>query len=543
MRNVGWFLVLLAATALAQTDTTKTLGSVDFKNSCGPAVAAEFNRAVALLHSFEYDQSRDVFAEVGKNHPKCAIAKWGEAMTYFHGLWGEYDAVNGAKAAAEATRLAASNPATTAREKAYIEAISQIYGDASMKSHEHTAENKPDERGYSEPSRDAQQDYAEKMAALHKAYPDDDEATIFYALALDVTAKRGDKTHANEKACTALLNPMLAKMPNHPGVAHYLIHCNDNPDMAKDGLEAARKYAKIAPASAHATHMPAHIFAQLGLWNEVVESDKASVHAADVDAHASVCEKVGHTLHAMHFLTFSLTQRGDLKEAREVAEQAKKIPAKWPGGDKCSDHGELPLAVYILETGDWARAKEIEAKGGGYNSMLWLAKGVAAARSGDMKGAKEAEEELVKLRDSHGKHGHHVSDSPAEAIRLVVDAWIAHDSGKKHEAVDALRKAADMRDRLGGGESVFKPVREFLADMLLMDGRPQEALAEYRAVLEKQPMRFDATYGAGTAAFEAGNRESARKYYTELMKFAHGEERPEMATAKKRLAETVAAKQ
>jgi tetratricopeptide (TPR) repeat protein len=542
MRNVGWLLVLLAATAFAQTDNQgNTHGTVDFKTSCAPAVAAEFNHAVALLHSFEYDEARDVFTAVAKKDPKCAMAKWGEAMTYFHGLWGEYRAADGAKAAADARRLAASNTATTAREKAYIDAISEIFSDAAVKSTQRE-NNKPDEQGYSEFSDDAARDYAERMAAVHKANGDDDEATIFYALSLDVTAPRSDKTHANNRACTALLNPMLEKMPNHPGVAHYLIHCNDNPDMAKDGLVAARKYATIAPASAHATHMPAHIFSQLGLWDEVVESDKASVRAAEVDPHASVCEKVGHTLHAMHFLTFGLVQRGDLKEAREVVAHARKVPGQWPGGDKCNDYGDLPLAVYALETGDWGSVKTVKISDTGYTDPLWLAKGVGAARTGDMATAKEAEAQFVKKRDSQGKHAHHAADSGPEAMRLVVAAWMTHESGKKHEGVDMMRKAADMQQRLGSSMSVFKPVREFLADMLLMDGRPQEALTEYQAVLEKHPRRFNATYGAGTAAFEAGDKEAAAKYYGELMKFAHGEERPEMATAKKRLSEQTAMK-
>jgi tetratricopeptide (TPR) repeat protein len=320
-----------------------------------------------------------------------------------------------------------------------------------------------------------------------------------------------------------------------------LIHCNDNPEMAKDGLVAARKYAKIAPSSAHATHMPAHIFAQLGLWDEVIESDKASIRAAEVDEHASACERVDHTLHAMHFLTFGLVQTGQLKAAREIVAHAKKVPGQWTGGDKCGDTGELPLAVYALETGDWDGIKALQP-GSGYAEILWLAKGVAAAQSGDTAGAKEAEDKFIKMREAHAKHSHHAGDSGPEALRLVVVAWEYHHDGRKHIGVDQMRKAADMQQRVGGSESVFKPIREYLADMLLMDGRTQEALKEYQAVLEKHPRRFNATYGAGTAAFEAGNRDLAKKYYAELMTFAHGEERPEMATAKKRLAETVAAR-
>jgi tetratricopeptide (TPR) repeat protein len=243
----------------------------------------------------------------------------------------------------------------------------------------------------------------------------------------------------------------------------------------------------------------------------------------------------------MHFLTFGLVQTGQLKDAREVVARAKKIPEHWKGGDKCADAGELPLAVYALETGDWDGIKELQPRGG-YEGMKWLAKGVAAAKTGDTATAKEAEDRFVKMRDAQAKHSHHAGDSRPEALRLVVVAWEYHHDGRKHIGVDQMRKAADMQQRLGGAYSVFKPIREFLADMLLMDGRAQEALEEYQAVLEKHPMRFNATYGAGTAAFEAGDRALAKKYYGELMTFAHGDERPEIATAKKRFAETVAAK-
>jgi tetratricopeptide (TPR) repeat protein len=225
-----------------------------------------------------------------------------------------------------------------------------------------------------------------------------------------------------------------------------------------------------------------------------------------------------------------------------VVARARKVPGQWDGGDKCGDTGDLPQAIYSLETGDWEGMKAVKPDSG-YAELLWLAKGVAAARSGDTAGAKEAEDKFVKMREAHAKHSHHAGDSGPEALRLVVVAWEYHHDGRKHIAVDQMRKAADMQQRVGGSESVFKPVREYLADMLLMDGRAEEALKEYQAVLERHPGRFNATYGAGTAAFETGDRASAKKYYGELIALAHGDERPEIATAKKRLAETVAAKQ
>ncbi len=542
----GWLLLLLVVSAFAQdhsatkTDSANTHGTVQFTTSCAPAVKDDFNHAVALLHSFEYDEARDVFASVSKKDPSCAMAKWGEAMTYFHGLWGEFRPQDGATAAADARKLAASNKKTTARELAYIAAISEIFSPEAIKRTQRD-DNKPDAAGYSAPDNAAQQAYADKMAALHKAYPEDDEGTIFYALALDVTAKRDDKTHANERQCTSLLNPLFAKYPNHPGIAHYIIHCNDNPEMAREGLDAARKYARIAPASAHATHMPSHIFAQLGLWDEMIESNRASMHAAEVDPHASACEKVGHTLHAMHYLTFALVQSGQLKEANSVVDRARRFPSTVPGSEKCADDGDLVLAGYIMETGDWQRSKEISIKDTPYGlipGILWMVKGVGAARSGDLATAKLAEEQFAKMRDAQAARSHHgSSDNGGEMMRLVVASAVAQQAGNKDEAVKLLRSAADMQDRLGGANSVFKPVREAVADMLLANGDPKAALSEYEAVLKSHPMRFNATYGAATAAYQSGDRAAANRYYGELLNFARSDERPEVAAARKRLEE------
>jgi hypothetical protein len=197
-------------------------------------LTGDFNHAVALLYSFEYDEARDEFAAISKKDPTCAMAKWGEAMTYFHGLWGEYNAAGGSEAAQQAREIAAKNPATTPREKDFIAAISEIFSPEAIKLSEREG-NKPNAQGYSEPAHAPEVAYKDKMAALHQAYPGDDEATIFYALSLNIVASRADKNHPELHECTALLNPLFKKLPNHPGIAHYLVHCNDNPEMAKDG--------------------------------------------------------------------------------------------------------------------------------------------------------------------------------------------------------------------------------------------------------------------------------------------------------------------
>ena len=534
-------LALTLTTSVA-SPSQSDLGTVQFKTSCSPTVTADFDHAVALLHSFEYEEARDAFAVVSKKDPSCAMAKWGEAMTYFHGLWGEYDATRGPRAAEEARKLASSNPATTAREKAYIDAISEIFSDAAVKASQRE-DNKPNAQGYSEPSHAPEVAYKDKMAELHRAYPDDVEGTIFYALSLNIMASRADKKHPELHECTALLNPLLKEYPNHPGVAHYLIHCNDNPEMAEEGLVAARKYAQIAPASAHATHMPSHIFAQRGLWDEMVASNWTSLRASEADKHASACEKVGNTLHSMYFLTFALLQQGHVSEARKVMANAKRVPSEVQGGEKCDEGDSLIVAGYVMETGEWERAKEISASPD-LGGIIWMAKGVGAARTGDMKSAQEAEAKLAGMRDMQAKHSHHGgTDSGSEAFRLAVAAWVAHASGNKDEGLKLMRQAADMQDRLGGGISVFKPLREQLADMQMLDGKNKEAFGEYSAVLKNFPNRFNSLYGAGTAAFAVGNESEGREYYAMLLKMSSGDERSELVSARKRMTEQSASKQ
>lgn len=512
-------------------------GSVQFETSCTSAVKDDFNTAVALLHSFEYDEAQVAFAEIYRKDPTCAMARWGESMSYFHGIWNEFNASKGARAAAEGRQVAAENPRTTEREKAYIAAISEIFSEDTI-SRSQSFDNKPDLLGYSRPSTEAETKYTQGMAGLHTQFPADKEATIFYALALDVGAPRGDKTHADQRHCIALLQPLFVEMPDHPGVAHYIIHCSDNPEMARDGLEAARKYAQIAPASAHATHMPSHIFAELGLWDEMAESNRVSLRAAEQDKDASPCETVGNALHAMSYLVIALAETGHLKEAQNVLERASKLKSNVPGADRCYDESNLVLAVYVLNTGDWNRAKNITLEGNPgpvISGNLWLAVGIAAARSGDSVRALEAEQNLAVLRDSGSKLHAQIPQNAMEMFRLAVAGWTAEKKGRKAEAVYDLRESANLQDRLGLSYNTIKPMREMLADLLLMNGDPGQALTEYRAVLVHKMNRFDSLYGAGSSAFALGDIATAKVYYEQLLAIAKGEERPELVTARTRM--------
>jgi tetratricopeptide (TPR) repeat protein len=371
------------------------------------------------------------------------------------------------------------------------------------------------------------------MAALHHAHPEDDEGTIFYALALDTTAAPDDAAQTNRHQCVSLLKPLLVKLPDHPGIAHYIIHCTDNPQMARDGLDAARKYAAIAPASAHATHMPSHIFARLGLWDEMIASNRRSMTVALEHEHAGVCMKADEALHAMHYLSFALVQTGRLAEAREIVKQAGAVP----GITDCDSEMAIIPAAYVMETGDWARAASIPTRAKirpDTERFLWEAIGIGAARSGDADRARTAEAKLASLRDAQAV----IAGGPknvAEVSRLAVAAWIAHEAGERDRAVSTLRDAVALELKLDTATAVFKPTRELLADMLMLDGSAQDALAEYRVVLEALPNRFNSLYGAASAAYASGDREMAMRYDRELVAIAQGDERPELVTARERL--------
>src|SRR5262249_10784892 len=269
---------------------------------------AQFNHAVALLHSFQYEQSREVFSSVATQEPTCAMAYWGVAMTHYHGLWANGDTAAGRAALQKARSTAQAHAKTSTRETQYIEALGEIYV--------------IDDRG--EP--DHARGFEQKMAAVQAAYPDDVEAAIFHALTLSITAPKTDKTFANQKKCGEILEPVLEKLPNHPGVAHYLIHCYDNPVLAESGLKAARTYAKIAPASAHANHMPSHIFTRVGSWQESIDSNRRSEElAAAAEAESKNGEARDQRLHAMDYLEYAYLQTGQMKQAHAVLAEMQSL--------------------------------------------------------------------------------------------------------------------------------------------------------------------------------------------------------------------------
>src|SRR5216683_6571823 len=324
--------------------SAEELGSIHFSTSCAKSTEAAFNRAVALLHSFQYEQSRASFVEVSRRDPNCAMAQWGIAMSHYHGLWDNGDTAAGRAALQKAQELASANPKTSARERAYINALAEIY--------------RQDDQDHAARARAFEQ----KMGELQAAYPEDSEAAIFHALTLAITAPKTDKTFANQRKCGEILEPILQKQPHHPGVAHYIIHCYDNPVLATRGLSAARMYAKIAPASAHANHMPSHLFTRVGSWKESSTSNlRAAQLAAVAEPASSNGEARDQRLHAMDYLEYAYLQSRRVSQAKAVLDEMNSLKPV-PGLSLTGGYANAAIpARYALERGDWQAANTLQA--------------------------------------------------------------------------------------------------------------------------------------------------------------------------------------
>jgi tetratricopeptide (TPR) repeat protein len=503
------------------------VGSVHFVTSCSKSVAVSFNRAVALLHSFQYEQARLAFTEISAQDPTCAMAEWGIAMSHYHGLWDNGDLAAGREALRKAQAVASENAQTTAREKAYIEALGEIYREDGKDKYAHG------------------QAFEQKMRAVQAAYPDDSEAAIFHALTLAITAPKTDKTYANQRKCGEILEPIFAKQPHHPGVAHYIIHCYDNPVLAEQGLGAARMYAKIAPASAHANHMPSHLFTRVGSWDESIASNTKSAQlAAEAESSSKNGEARDQRLHAMDYLEYAFLQSGRIKQAKAVLDEATSLPPVG-GLTLTNDYAVAAIpARYALELGNWQGASELRVKHDAVDwtqGITWMAIGVGSARSGNLKRAALAEQTLASLRDAVAKENNVYWSNQVEVQRREVAGWIAEKSGKTEDAIATMRSAADLEESMDKNAvtpGAVIPAREMLADLLLKQNHPQESLAEYEAVLKISPNRFNALFGAASAADAAGNASDASRYFEKLTETAVGNERPELVTARKKMVVT-----
>jgi tetratricopeptide (TPR) repeat protein len=500
-------------------DADEKLGTVIFPTSCAPAVQSQFERGVALLYSFEYEVANAQFEEVAKKDPNCAMAYWGQAMTLYHQLWSrpsKADLARGAELLASARSLKPQ----TARESDYIVALSVFYSDTDKLDHNQRADA-----------------YAKAMQGVHERNPNDNEAAIFYALSLLASGPERDPNLTNAKAAVAILNKLYEEEPNHPGIAHFIIHSCDNPAMASLALPAARKYASIAPSSPHAVHMPSHIFARLGLWQDDINSNLAAIRVADsMAAHHYVMH---HKVHSMDFLEYAYMQIGDDASAKAMIEQIATIRPEQMDPEFQNyllvRQAEGP-AKYALERRQWKEALALQPIAGAppdVQLVTYWGRAVAAGYLHDAAAAQDALKHYDELLEATRKGPRSYIVEGLKDEHQLVQAWAAYAAGNSEDALRLLRAVGDDQDKAGKGETDL-PAREMLADMLLDLQRPQEALAEYEISLRTDPNRFNGLYGAAQAATQAQQKVKANTYYSQLLKNCEGirSDRPEVAQAK-----------
>ena len=520
-----------------QHEHSEKLGQVNFPVTCTPQARKQFNRALAWLHSFEYEEAEKAFAEVTRTDPRCGMGHWGVAMSVYHPLWAPPNASELRKGW-EAVERAKAAGARTPRERDYISAIEVFYRDADRLDHRTRALA-----------------YGDAMGRLHGRYPSDGEAGVFYALTLIANGMAaGDKSYASERKAATILNRVLAREPLHPGVTHYLIHSYDYPALAPLALPAARGYARIAPASAHAQHMPSHIFTRLGLWQEAIRSNLDA--RASAKAHAVRNNLPGvwdEQLHAMDYLAYAYLQGAQDREARGVLDELQAIRRVDPPTFKVAYAFTAIPARYALERRQWAEAARLPLRPVALGEFPWeryawaeshthFARAVGAARTGDAASARQEVEKLNDIRRALAEaRGDYDWAKQVEIKRQVASAWLAHAEGKDDEALGLMRAAADLDDATEKHPvtpGTLLPAREQLGELLLELKQPADALREFETSLGNAPNRFNALYGAARAAKLAPDRRKARAYYAQLVALSrHADgDRPEITEAKQFLA-------
>jgi tetratricopeptide (TPR) repeat protein len=508
-------LLLLSLLALpAAHASTERLGTVSFAVSCAPAVRTSFVRGVALLHDFWYQEAQRQFEEIAKADPHCAMAHWGAAMSFYHQIWDRPDDATVAKGWREmqAAQAAQAHAAPSARERGYVAALSDFY--------------RPGQRDY-EARVNA---YAAGMGKLYKDYPADTDAGAFYALSLLASKAPIDDTLTLNRKAMDVLTPLFAKYPDHPGVVHYIIHACDTPSLAQDGLAAAEHYGPIASSAPHAVHMPGHIFARLGMWQEDIDANLGSVAAS----HAAEGRKQSGTMDQFHsddFLVYAYLQSGQEARAKAVIDDSAAAIAHF---ETMSDMGEhymtgmfpyyrtkLPI-FYHLEMRDWKSAAALQAVAGAPPESQTLTYWARTVAAGHLRQAQQARADLadydaLMAKIKQGRHAYFAESTGARIERSEMLAWIAFAADNSADALKRMQEAADLQDKVGQGE-VDIPAREMLADILLELGRPQEALLEYKRALTLSPNRFNGLFNAGKAAEAAGDKSQAQVYYATLLK-------------------------
>jgi hypothetical protein len=535
---VGLTTLCLACTVSAQDEHAHEagylghVGSVHFAVSCSPELQGEFDRAVAILHSFFYEESERRFRSIAERDPHCAMAWWGVAMSLWHPLWDPPDSASLARGS-DAIRRADSLGAGSARERAYIAALGSFYQDWNHVDHRTRATA-----------------YERAMQQLHEQFPADTEAAVFYALALNATLDYGDKTLAHQRQAGAILEPIYARQPDHPGVAHYLIHSYDFPALAERALPVARHYAQIAPHVPHALHMPSHIFTRLGLWDESIESNLASAEAGREYSATHYGGAVYYdAVHAWDYLEYAYLQKGQLTLARAIRDSVAAIRrVSHQTGSFFYALGSVP-ARYALERHAWREAAELSVPAGwNWSRFPWTeatihyARGLGGARSGRPEVARAAIARLGAIRDTIRNPGFRNWAAQVEAQRRAVSAWLDLAEGQADEALAQMRAAADLEDsteKRPVTPGAIIPARELLGDMLMETHHPVEALGAYETELHDAPGRFNALLGAFRAALVSDQRTAVNRYAKALVSLEKDgdADRPGVAEARRVLGE------
>jgi tetratricopeptide (TPR) repeat protein len=507
----------------------KQFGTVEFETSCSGKVKKDFNLAIALLHSFEYDEAEKMFSKIIDEEPGCAMAYWGVAMSNYHQVWPAPPAPAELEKGNKAISVAQSLTQKTERETDYINAIALFYKDWHTIDHHTRALN-----------------FEKAMEKIHTKYSNDREAAIFYALALDGAADPADKSFKNQRKAGAILTGLYRDEPNHPGIVHYIIHSYDYPELAALGLPAARKYAAIAPSSAHAQHMPSHIFTRLGLWDECIQSNLVSTASAKCYAeNAGIKGHWDEELHGMDYLVYAYLQKAQNDLAKQQVDYLTTIQEVYPVNFKDAYAFAAIPARYFIENKMWKEAANIELLPNNFpwknfpwqKAIIHFARLLGAVHIDNMN---EARTELTNLNKIYDTLAAQKDLYKANQVMIQVktgEAWILFKEKKLNEALELMKMAADMEDKtekspVTPGEVL--PAMELLADMLQAINKPNEALDAYEKDLKKHPNRFNGLYGAGLASEKTNNIEKAKYYYQQLALNATspGANRPELEKAR-----------
>lgn len=505
---------------VAQNDVDQQLGSVHFKTSCNDVAQRRFDRAMRYQHSYWYLNAKEIFEEAIKADPTCAMAYWGIALTLMDNPHAAIPRPNLAPGLAAITK-AREIGAKTERERDYIDTLMVMYADYDKIPHVQRMRA----------LRDAQAQVAAK-------YPDDDEAQIAYAITLNTSADLNDKTYAQQAKGAAILEPMSVRLPQHPGVTHYLIHLYDYPATAQKGLDAANRYATIAPAAPHAQHMPSHIYTRVGYWKESIASNTASVKAAKAE------KSVGNYLHAQDYMVYAHLQLAQDQQARAVMDDMAR-ETDFKATVAAADYAlAASPARYAIDRGDWETASQLSVRPSSLNyamAVSHFARALGAARSGKPEAANADIQKLAELRDKLREAKDNYWSGIVDIQRQVAVAWLLHAEGKYDEALKAMSAAADAEDKSEKHvitPGPLAPARELYGFMLIDRGMAKEALAAFEATKAKEPNRFQGYAGAAKAADTLGDKAAARHNYQQLVALTANAdtERTEIAAAKKYLA-------